>query len=695
MIQIEYKGLTLDKFQEDAIASIDANKSVVVSAPTGSGKTLIADYIIDRDIKRAKRIIYTAPIKALSNQKFKDFCREYGSDKIGLLTGDTSINPRAQVLIMTTEIYRNMVLVKDETIDTVSYVILDEIHYINDIDRGYVWEESIIFSPPNVRFLCLSATIPNSKEFADWIESIKSHQVDTVLHHIRNVPLRQHFYEEGLGICSLDDLRELSNIPVHKEKRRFASEKIKAKDKTQISGPNHLHLINDIGIEKMPCLFFCFSRVACQKHAVELANHVKWNSNPEIIRIVSDRMSKMMSEIKMLKTTRMLRNVLPKGIGFHHAGLIPVLKELVEELFGKGLLKVLYATETFAVGINMPAKTVCFNSLRKFSGINFRLLNSKEYFQMAGRAGRRGMDTEGYVYAMMDMRDFNYVQIFEMTSDDKIPLRSQFKLSVNTALNMIHRHTDAEINEILKKSLYTFQSKSRGIVLEKTFWNMVGKLEKMGYIKDRKLTTKGVFASKMFCDEIEFTEFFQTGMMDNYEDYFALLLIAALAYEERRDAEFKNEHVTKKEKQLYSAASKIMDRRAKYIYPMTALFYPLFTAQKSDSNDASPTFFDIAKNTTIEEGDLLRFFNQVLDRIGQLRRAADTHALLERLERCESIIRVLLKDISGTVDDDYSESPEEPDNTQDSENEDNPENNKPAEQGDPEIKYSDNYLNKP
>ena len=164
---MEYKGLTLDKFQEDAIKAIDENKSVVVSAPTGSGKTLIADYIIGRDLKRGIRVIYTAPIKALSNQKYRDFSKDYGEENIGLMTGDIVRNPTAPVLIMTTEVYRNMVLSRDPLIDEVSYVVLDEIHYINDFERGYVWEESIIFSPKHIRFLCLSATIPNAREFAE------------------------------------------------------------------------------------------------------------------------------------------------------------------------------------------------------------------------------------------------------------------------------------------------------------------------------------------------------------------------------------------------------------------------------------------------------------------------------------------------------------------------------------------------
>ena len=213
---MQYKQFTLDKFQEDAIASIEKNNSVVVSAATGTGKTLIADYIIDKAIKEGKKVFYTAPIKALSNQKFKDFTTEYGKEKVGLLTGDLSINPEADIVVMTTEIYRNMLLVEDPIVNAISYIVFDEIHFINDIERGTVWEESIIFSPEHIRFLCLSATIPNAKEFSDWIMSIKDHQVDVIEYAKRAVPLKHYVYDSKLGLVTSDKLKkdkELDEYP--------------------------------------------------------------------------------------------------------------------------------------------------------------------------------------------------------------------------------------------------------------------------------------------------------------------------------------------------------------------------------------------------------------------------------------------------------------------------------------------------
>ena len=320
---MQYKGLTLDKFQEDAINAIEHNKSVVVSAPTGSGKTLIADFIIDRDFNKGIRVIYTAPIKALSNQKYKEFCRSYGEKNVGILTGDMQKNADALILIMTTEIYRNMVLSNDPFISNVSYVIFDEIHYINDIERGYVWEESVIFSRPTTRILCLSATIPNAQEFADWIEAIKEHEVVVVRHDERPVPLHVNFYDAEIGITDLKNLKAHMEIPDY---NKVMGRRIKTKHKS----PSNIELIKEIK-DKLPCLFFCFSRQKCQKNAMELAHANLFAHNPEISTFIRTKLANSNPDINKLESTKILRQVLPYGIGFHHAGILPILKEIVEE----------------------------------------------------------------------------------------------------------------------------------------------------------------------------------------------------------------------------------------------------------------------------------------------------------------------------------------------------------------------------
>ena len=330
---MEFKGFILDEFQEEAINAIDQNQSVIVSAPTGSGKTLIADYIIHKSVPRGIRIIYTAPIKALSNQKYKEFCKDYGEENIGLLTGDIVKNPGAPVLIMTTEIYRNMALVGDPIVYDVHYVIFDEIHFINDIERGYVWEESIIFSRPQVRFLCLSATIPNAKEFGEWIEAIKEHPVRIVRHNIRNVPLDKKFFDTDLGITTLEEIQKIKDIPEVSGRRRQVH-------RQKVIPPGHVDLIGQI-MTKLPCFFFCFSRIKCQDYALELKRKNIFSVNPQIISFIRQKLAEAPPEINQLHTTKLLRETLPYGVGFHHAGLLPIMKELVEELFSQGLLKVL------------------------------------------------------------------------------------------------------------------------------------------------------------------------------------------------------------------------------------------------------------------------------------------------------------------------------------------------------------------
>jgi len=620
-----YKGLNLDKFQEDAVRAIESNHSVVVSAPTGSGKTLIADYIINRDVEKDIRVIYTAPIKALSNQKYKEFTKDYGEDKVGLLTGDTVINPTAPVLIMTTEIFRNMALTNDKSLENINYVVLDEIHFINDIERGTVWEESIIFSKPHVRFLCLSATIPNAQEFSDWIAKIKGHQVITIKHEIRNVPLHKNFYDSELGICTLEQIRDVKDIPDYEHVMG------RQRSRNKIRPPNHIELIKDIK-DKLPCFFFNFSRRGCQESALELAKAKIFEPVPEITSFVRKKLEGTLPEIRNLNSTRILRQTLPYGIAFHHAGLIPLVKGMIEDLFALGLIRVLYTTETFAVGINMPAKTVCFQSLRKFDGANFRFLNSKEYFQIAGRAGRRGIDNEGFVYAMVDRRDYNYNLLKTMTNKDKEPIKSQFKLSVNTVLNLIDQHNEEEAERILKMSFYTYQ---KGSDIKHNFNTIEKKLIKLGYVHERKLTEKGKFAAKIYSDELLTGEIFATDFYKGLDEYQILLIVAAICFEPRERSEFHKTYTNYEVNQLKKKMQRL-DARFEHIPPLTAVIHPCYHGKD---------IFEIMKNTNFLEGDVIRFLRQILDRLAQIRNASNDSNLIQKMKNCQGLVVNSLADI--------------------------------------------------
>lgn len=631
---MKFKGLTLDKFQVQAVEAIEANHSVVVSAPTGSGKTLTADYIIDRDVKTGKRVIYTAPIKALSNQKFKDFKEAYGEENVGILTGDVVINPTACVLIMTTEVYRNMILVEDPIIADISYVIFDEIHFISDPERGYVWEESIIFSPPHVRFLCLSATIPNARDFAKWISTIKDHKVVVVSHNKRVVPLQHLIYDETRGICKLDDIKKLVDFERKQSKRKRKNMFYRA--------PDHRDLIRELKKGKLlPCIYFAFSRALTQKLAEETGRKFDFLNRKEREQVIHYVRKKLTDpNLKKMTTTKKLRELLSHGVAFHHAGVLPQLKDIVEHLFGMGLIKVLYATETFAVGINMPAKVVCFNSLEKFDGQNFRYLNSKEYFQLAGRAGRRGIDRFGKAIAMVDRRFIDIPKVKQFTSADKDPLVSHFKIGDNTILNMVERHADEQIDIILRSNFQFYLKygaeafkQRRQNPLKGVFTKKKNRLTKKGYIEGEKLTEKGKFATHIFRDEVLITEMFWGNFVDRLDTYQIMLLIGTICYEGKRGDRFEKMPAGPLTKKLIKQVekdpflkNKIDTAKMKRIAPVISHWH--------DGGE----FIDLLDLCNKQEGDLIRLFRQMLDLITQIRKASTKIELNQKLDDCIHLI---------------------------------------------------------
>jgi len=369
-----------DRFQQESIDYINQGFSVIVSAPTGAGKTAIAEHVIRQGLENKTGVIYTAPIKALSNQKFRDFQQQF-SDSIGILTGDVSLNPRAPVLIMTTEIFRNKILDEPQSLERYNWIIYDEIHYIDNPERGTVWEESLMFLPRHMRLLGLSATIPNIKEFARWIESIHGHPVKTVIEEKRPVPL--HFYFQ-CGNQIVDNLNQLKHMAY-----------VKASRPSRIIDYVRAH-------DGFPCIYFVFGRKRAEDLAEEISgyNFLKDSERNMIVEMFEDLCRKF--NLTNEKSAGLMYPLIRQGIAFHHAGMLPTLKEVVERLFTSRLLKVIFTTETFALGINMPSRSVIFDDLRKFYGKYIRNLKTRDFYQMAGRAGRRGIDTEGFVYCRIN-----------------------------------------------------------------------------------------------------------------------------------------------------------------------------------------------------------------------------------------------------------------------------------------------------
>lgn len=648
---MQYKSFTLDLFQEQAISSIEQNHSVVVSAPTGSGKTLIADYIINRDLAEHKKVVYTAPIKALSNQKYKEFIHQYGLEQIGILTGDVSINPNAPVLVMTTEIYRNMLMVHDPLVSDVSYVIFDEIHYISDIERGHIWEESIIFSPDHIRFLCLSATIPNAHEFASWISTIKKHHVDVVSHHHRPVPLSHLYFDSDLGITTLAELKEKSQedkIPryetLHRKRGRQSWDTSR--------GPNHIDLVRELQNNgDLPCLYFVFSRSATQQKAGQLArqdNFLTPHERAAVISHVHQHLERQDPQIKAFATTKHLREALSKGVGFHHGGLLPQLKEIVEHLFGEGLIKVLYTTETFAVGINMPAKAVCFDSLEKFDGITFRYLQSKEYFQLAGRAGRRGIDKTGKAISLINRFKSDLAKVERIQKQESEPIVSQFKLGYNTILNLVHGYNENQIDMVLRSNFGLFQrygnavfTGERHLPIKALFAKRKKALQTMGYINtEGHLTEKGMFARNIFRDELTVTELFFEGPMKEASDFSTLLVVAAICYEPRRADEFAKEKI----KEAFEIVHALKNHP--YLGKHLKLTYIVQLAPFLSAWYHGCAFLELMKYTNLAEGDAIKFFRQMIDLLSQIRHASKDQALRERLDRIANTLNRELVEVT-------------------------------------------------
>ncbi len=462
---MQYKGFELDNFQQEAIEAISREHSVIVTAPTGAGKTVIAEYAVEKCLQTNKRVIYTAPIKALSNQKYRDFQSEYG-DKIGIVTGDVVLNPYAQVLLMTTEIFRNTIFDDIDRLQDVSYVIFDEIHYINDIERGTVWEESIIFAPQHIKFVCLSATISNINSFAEWMRDVRDINLDVVEELERPVPLEHHLYYTGFGIGKLEHLNPLRKITSRKKRRG------RNKKQNKIENADNANTAKQHGIiytelipylkkhRQLPCLYFCFSRKRCEANALyyatsgihDLLDKVK----QEQILEKFDALCKQFDIVEE-KVITDFRRLVACGIAYHHAGMLPTLKEVVERLFTSGLIQLLFTTETFAVGINMPACTVVFDSLEKFDGISFRYLKAGEYHQMAGRAGRRGIDKVGYVYAQVEPEYSVHGDVSKAISNNIEPINSQFNLSYSSILNLYEKFGE-DIYDVYTMTLSNHQN---------------------------------------------------------------------------------------------------------------------------------------------------------------------------------------------------------------------------------------------
>jgi len=597
-----FRGHVLDEFQIQAAIAIQQDMSTLVSAPTGTGKSLIADYLVDEMLQRGRRVIYTAPIKALVNQKYREFRELYGASRTGIQTGDLSLNPTAPLVVMTTEVLRNRLLSgggqpvepaeadghaeqDDQLADrgawavdqhpgpaaaaaaeaTVAaqatlaspadWVVFDEIHYLDHPQRGTVWEEAMLLLPRGCRILGLSATVPNIQQIAAWLEAVHGEPVATVVHTERAVPLRHRYFTDTgqlvdyaamwqhltgqdlkAGTVSVSEAaappppglagRQPAQAPDRParalgRRRERPSERPRSSEPTR--GSTHLELVAFMQRNGLfPAIYFVLSRREAERMARDLARRRDFLRPHEreavrvTVRHILQQVGLTPAHIPGLDA---MAELWSRGVGVHHAGLLPIVKHIVEHLLERRILRIVYATETFAVGVNMPVRTVCFDSLEKFDGRHYRLLTQQEYMQMAGRAGRRGLDREGTVICRADPGTLLKAGLRDWETERLEPLTSRFTLSYTTVLNLLHRHggLNESLRQCLRATLRCFQAEKPGEAaaqLEEEFAERADVLARLGYLENGALTSKGQFCRRIWVKELLVTEMAFDGTLE-------------------------------------------------------------------------------------------------------------------------------------------------------------------------------------
>ena len=623
--------IQLDPFQIKAIECIDRNSSVFVSAPTGAGKTLIAERAIEKAITHGERAIYTAPIKALSNQKYRDFKARFGESQVGILTGDVSINTDASILIMTTEIYRNSLFDASERIKEAGWVIFDEIHYLDDPERGTVWEEAILFTPERIRILALSATIPNVHELTDWIASIHHRPISVIEESHRPVPLQFIFHCQGKFFNTVKELKtggfynqDTWKISYRQRQRGFRAMKPKA---------NRLdHMLAHLRQQaRLPMIYFAFGRRRAESLAFEASDFDFLNAEEkQLIRADFSRLLERY-DLQNEPTAEELAPLVERGIAFHHAGMLPTLKEVVEQLFTSRLIKAIFTTETFALGINMPARSVVFDELEKFYGSGFKTLSTRDFYQMAGRAGRRGMDEKGFVYMRIFPNTISIPELERIIYGVPEKVSSQLNTAYATLLNL-YRELGEKLLEIYPRTFHYFQSHKKK--REDGYQMLAGKLKllrEMNYLSPEGLTLKGEFAATLFGHELILSEMHESGELDNLDEVKLNVLLSSLIFEPRKGDQLPrlDRNFQKLEKMMQHYHLKIHKHESKLkVSPYTRPpHFHLTLATAAWTNGSS--FDDLFRLTGADEGELVRYFRMVIQLLRELYHAPHTSAKLK------------------------------------------------------------------
>ncbi len=568
----------LDDFQHEAFQALDSGHSVLVSAPTGSGKTLVAAYAVHRALAAHGKAFYTTPLKALSNQKYAELVASYGEEHVGLLTGDTTLRPRAPVVVMTTEVLRNMLLAGSDLLEGLHTVVLDEVHFIQDPYRGGVWEEVLVLCPSEVCFVCLSATVNNADELGGWLRTVRGHTA-VIVERQRPIVLRHHFAvhrreDDETLLCPLlldngkpggEGLRIDQAVRRALQGRSAHWQGRGRGPRLPFRAPRRTEMVEELGRREMlPAIVFIFSRAACDDAVHQVVRDgVRLTDAAErsAIRQVAERRVEPLGDddLAVLGFDDWLEG-LERGVAAHHAGLVPLFRETVEECFAAGLLKVVFATETLSLGINMPARSVVIERFTKYGGAGRATLTSGEYLQLTGRAGRRGLDEEGHAVVAWS-NEITFAEAARVASAPPPDLRSAFRPTYNLAVNLVARFDRETAGAVLQRSFAQWQARTPDLLLQQLSYR-VDVLEGMGYLDGWALTPAGRRLSRIYHEaDLLIAEALGADVLAGAEPAVLAGVLSAVVFEPRRARRLPGQHGPRRDKKRGPLQDRLGDKR--------------------------------------------------------------------------------------------------------------------------------------
>ncbi len=625
--------------------ALDAGCSVLVSAPTGSGKTVVAEYAVARALANGRKAFFTTPLKALSNQKFDELTARYGSARVGLLTGDVSHQPHAPIVVMTTEVFRNMLFARASVLDGLAVVVLDEVHYLQDPYRGSVWEEVLVLTPQTVSFVCLSATVANADDFGAWLASVRG-PVRVVVETHRPVTLQHHYAVGERGRDRPVVIPLLRNGYPNPEGRAL-DERRRRGSHHRFRVPRRTEVAEYLASENMlPAITFIFSRAACDDAAqqclgdgLRLTSHEERLSIREVAEAAVERLCD--DDLRTLGYGAWL-SALEAGIAPHHAGLVPAFRQAVEACFSAGLLKLVFATETLALGINMPARTVVVERFSKFRGSDISTLTSGEYQQLTGRAGRRGIDTVGHAMVLYSAAT-TFGTVAATAVAPPPDLRSSFHPTYNLAVNLVRRWSRDGAHDLLRSSYGQWQAPSGSVSLPAQLDQRLAVLGSRGYVDGWHVTEAGLGLAAIYheCDLLV-AEGVRHGLFDGLSPSRLAGVVSGITFEARRREDeppsLRERESAKRLEALAGLAQGLRKEEQQHGLPRTRCPDPGLARSVIRWAEGG-SLSTVLRDCEVAPGDFVRNIRQLIDLLRQLSQVAPSPGTAQAAETAVTLLR--------------------------------------------------------